>query len=114
MAFRRLRALFAVSLTFGVLQLLSLAATRLGEARADAAQVWMPLQQKLQTNVHGARSGLVESDAHHVPATPFEASASVAPAVAARGIAPPSSSAPAFGAAAPSDRPLARAPPSAS
>lgn len=114
MAIRRLRALFAVSLTFGVLQLLSLAAASGSEARADATRMWMPLQQKLQTNVHGLRSGLVESDAHHVPATPFEASASTALTTLVRVVVPSISSAPAIGAAAPTDRPLARAPPSAS
>jgi hypothetical protein len=113
MAIRRLRALFAVSLTFGVLQLLSLAAARLGDARADSTQMWMPLQQKLQTNIHGARSGLVESDAH-IPATPFEASASAALTAPTSSASPRVSSAPAIGAAAPTDRPLARAPPAAS
>ncbi len=112
MLLRRARAFFAVSLTFGLLQLVSLAVASAGDVRTDGPRSsWMPLLQKTPAATHGMRVGLTETDDHHTAPTPFTPSALYRFGVPSRVSLPPASSAPSLDASVPAGQQRARAPP---
>ena len=112
MFLRRARALFAVSLVFGLLQLLSLAVASTGKARTDAPRSsWMPLLQKTPAATQGMRAGVTETDDHHTAPTSFTPSALYRFGVPSRVSLPPASSARSLDASVPAGQQRARAPP---
>src|ERR1051325_3157288 len=88
MVIRRARALFAVSLTLALVQLLAVAAASRTESRLQSAPTWGPAQQKSQAVSVGADAGHVDPDGHHITATPFAAPAAYAPGLSAGGLSP--------------------------
>lgn len=109
MLIRRARALFAVSLTFALLQVLAAANGR--GARVSSTRAWTLIQEKSHAAEHGPRGKVAETDNLHPAATPFLAPALDTLDVPARVSSPFAASAPAFGTAAHAGRRFARAPP---
>ena len=73
MVTRRARSLFAVLLTLALLPIVTMAEAGAPGARAHAAMAWMQWTAKSQSAVQGARTGLGETAAHQLAATPFAA-----------------------------------------
>jgi hypothetical protein len=72
MVTRRARTWFGLCLAFALLPIVSMAAGGRG-ASAHASRAWMQFQAKPESNAEAPRTGVTDTDAHHLPATPFTA-----------------------------------------
>jgi hypothetical protein len=83
MVTRRARSVFGLCLAFALLPFVTMAAGGT-TARAYAAMAWMQFQAKSQSSADLPRTGSTQTDAHHLPVTPFVPAAPLSLALSSR------------------------------